>query len=99
MGRIPWIQPHTEETLVRLAEKGVKRLAVVCPAFTADCLETLEEIGVRARATFVAAGGEDLRLVPSLNAHPEWVAAIKELLTPYLATERQAAPALPSSGA
>ncbi|HEY9899230.1 MAG TPA: ferrochelatase [Pantanalinema sp.] len=97
LGRIPWIQPHTEEMLVRLAEKGVKRLAVVCPAFTADCLETLEEIGIRARATFVSAGGEDLRLVPSLNAHPEWVEAIKELLTPYLTT-RQAAPALPSSG-
>lgn len=84
LGRIPWIQPYTEETLVRLAEKGVKRLAVACPAFTADCLETLEEIGIRARETFVAAGGEDLRLVPSLNAHPEWVEALKEILAPHL---------------
>lgn len=84
LGNIPWIQPYTEETLVRLAKQGVKRLAVMCPAFTADCLETLEEIGMRARGTFVEAGGEDLRLVPSLNAHPAWVAAITELVAPYL---------------
>lgn len=96
LGRIPWIQPYTEETLVRLAKQGVKRLAVMCPAFTADCLETIEEIGMRARETFVAAGGEDLRLVPSLNAHPEWVSAIVELVAPYVPTPEPAAPALPS---
>ncbi|MNX90885.1 Ferrochelatase [compost metagenome] len=98
LGRTPWIQPYTEETLIRLAKKGVKRLAVMCPAFTADCLETIEEIGMRAKETFIAAGGEDLRLVPSLNAHPAWVDAVVELLAPHLPTERPAAPALPSSG-
>jgi ferrochelatase len=50
-----------------------KRLAVMCPAFVADCLETLEEIGLRARDSFIAADGEALTLVPSLNAHPAWV--------------------------
>lgn len=80
LGRTPWIRPYTDERLQELARAGVKRLAVMCPAFTADCLETLEEIGLRARETFRAHGGEDLRLVPSLNAHPRWVAAVAELV-------------------
>ena len=54
----------------------MKRLAVMCPAFVADCLETLEEIGIRAREQFKAAGGEELVLVPSLNATPRWVDAV-----------------------
>jgi ferrochelatase len=62
--------------LVELAQKGVKRLAVMCPAFVADCLETLEEIGIRAKESFIAAGGEALTLVPSLNSHPAWVRAV-----------------------
>jgi ferrochelatase len=68
-----WIEPYTDVVLVELAKKGIKRLAVMCPAFVADCLETLEEIGLRARDSFIAAGGEALTLVPSLNAHPAWV--------------------------
>ncbi|HEY9856259.1 MAG TPA: ferrochelatase [Stenomitos sp.] len=84
LGRTPWIKPYTDERLAELAKGGTKRLAVMCPAFTADCLETLEEIGLRARATFRAHGGEDLRLVPSLNTHPSWVAAVVDLLRPYL---------------
>ena len=56
------------------------RLAVLTPAFTADCLETLEEIGIRERASFLAAGGEELRLVPCVNAHPSWVAGLAELV-------------------
>src|SRR5580698_7790563 len=71
LGRTPWITPHTDVVLDELAGKGVKRLAVMCPAFVADCLETLEEIGLRARAQFKAAGGEELVLVPSLNATPK----------------------------
>jgi ferrochelatase len=68
-----WIEPYTDVVLVELAQKGVKRLAVMCPAFVADCLETLEEIGIRAKESFIAAGGEALTLVPSLNSHPAWV--------------------------
>lgn len=86
LGRTPWIRPYTDERLAELAQAGVKRLAVMCPAFTADCLETLEEIGLRARETFRAHGGEDLRLVPSLNSHPSWVSAVGELLAPHLAS-------------
>jgi len=73
LGRTPWIRPYTDETVRALAERGSRRLAVLCPAFVADCLETLEEIGMRAREDFLAHGGEDLRLVPSLNASPAWI--------------------------
>lgn len=80
LGRTPWIKPYTDEVLVTLAQRGVKRLAVFCPAFVADCLETLEEIAIRAKEDFVAAGGEELVLVPSLNDHPSWVAAVAALV-------------------
>jgi ferrochelatase len=76
LGRTPWITPHTDVEITRLARAGVKRVAVLCPAFVADCLETLEEIGIRARDQFRAAGGDELVLVPSLNATPAWVDAV-----------------------
>jgi ferrochelatase len=79
LGRTPWIRPYTDQVLVELAGRGVKRLAVFCPAFVADCLETLEEIALRARADFKAAGGEELALVPSLNASPAWVDCVVDL--------------------
>jgi ferrochelatase len=62
--------------LDELPKRGIRRLAVMCPAFVADCLETVEEIGIRAKAQFTAAGGEELVLVPSLNATPAWIDAV-----------------------
>jgi len=59
-----------------LASRGVKRVAVASPSFVADCLETVEEIAIRARQTFISAGGEDLQLIPSLNSGPRWVDAV-----------------------
>ncbi len=79
LGRTPWIGPHTDEVIERLAKAGKRRLAVVCPAFVADCLETLEEIAMRAKEQFVEAGGEELVLVPSLNDDPAWVSAAARL--------------------
>jgi ferrochelatase len=76
LGRTPWITPHTDVLLDELPKKGVKRLAVMCPAFVADCLETLVEIGIRAKDQFKPAGGVELSLVPSLNATPPWVDAV-----------------------
>jgi len=76
LGRRPWIQPYTDLLLPELAARGHRRLAVLCPAFVADCLETLEEIGIRAREQWLGLGGEDLLLVPSLNSEPAWVRAI-----------------------
>jgi ferrochelatase len=87
LGRTPWIKPYTDVLLDELAKKGVKRLAVMCPAFVADCLETLEEIGLRARAQFKAAGGEELVLVPSLNATPAWIDAVCAIARRHAATK------------
>lgn len=73
-----WIRPFTDEVLVKLAQDGVKRLAVACPSFVADCLETLEEIGMRADAAFRGAGGEKLALVPAVNANPVFMRGLAE---------------------
>lgn len=80
LGRDPWIEPHTDVRLRELAAGGTRRVAVICPAFVADCLETLEEIAIRGRDDFKAHGGEDLRLVPSLNATEAWVDAVLTLI-------------------
>jgi ferrochelatase len=76
LGRTPWIKPYTDLLLPELAARGHRRLAVLCPAFVADCLETLEEIAIRAREQWRSLGGEDLLLLPSLNAEPAWVKAV-----------------------
>lgn len=76
LGRAKWLEPSTENTLKELAEKGIKDLVVLCPAFVTDCLETLEEIAIRGRKTFLNAGGRSLRLIPCLNAHPDWVETV-----------------------
>ncbi len=79
LGRDPWIKPYTDVRLTELPREGRRRLAVLCPAFVADCLETLEEIALRNRADFIAAGGEDLALVPSLNSADVWADAVVEI--------------------
>jgi ferrochelatase len=76
LGRLPWLTPYTDRVLEGLPGEGIRRLTVVCPAFVADNLETLEEIGLTGRERFVAAGGERLDLVPCLNADPAWVDAL-----------------------
>ncbi|HZN99975.1 MAG TPA: ferrochelatase [Burkholderiales bacterium] len=78
-GYADWLQPYTEPTLVVLAREGVKRVDVVCPGFVADCLETLEEIGITARHAFLAAGGDELYLVSCLNDSPEWISALAQV--------------------
>lgn len=75
LGRVPWIQPYTEDVLKQLPSQGVKRLAVISPSFTADCLETLEELGERGKHTFLEAGGEAFELVPAVNFSPIFVSA------------------------
>ncbi len=76
LGRLPWLKPYTDEVLAELPGRGVRRLAVYCPSFVADNLETLEEIGIQGRDAFVQAGGESLTLIPCLNASPDWVKAL-----------------------
>jgi ferrochelatase len=79
-GRAEWLQPYTQDTVVALAKEGVRRVDVVCPGFVADCLETLEEIGIEARQAFLAAGGREFRLIPCLNEHPRWIAALTAIV-------------------
>jgi ferrochelatase len=80
LGREAWIKPYTDHLLREFPRRGVKRLVVFCPAFVADCLETLEEIGLRGRDTFLAAGGDAFALAPSLNTHPRWVETVVDLV-------------------
>ncbi|ROO39778.1 ferrochelatase [Pseudomonas sp. NFACC32-1] len=79
LGRAKWIEPYTEARLDELAKSGVKKVLVMCPAFVADCIETLEEIGDRGREQFREAGGEELVLVPCLNDEPQWAQALSTL--------------------
>lgn len=79
LGRNKWIEPYTEAQLDKLGKRGVKRLLVMCPAFVADCIETLEEIGQRGNEQFRAAGGEELVLVPCLNDQELWARALAKL--------------------
>jgi len=80
LGRDPWLKPYTDFEFVRLAESGVKKLLVICPAFVSDCLETLEEIAIRGREVFLGAGGTGFALIPCLNEHPRWIDALEKIV-------------------
>jgi len=84
MGRAKWLEPATQPTLERLARQGAGRVDVACPGFVSDCLETLEEIGLQARAAFQAAGGRELHTIPCLNDHPTWIAALAQIARRHL---------------
>lgn len=80
LGRTPWIKPYTDVMYQELASRGIKKVAVMCPAFVADCLETLEEIQIRGRDQYIGLGGQDLRLVPSLNDSPIWMDGLSQMI-------------------
>lgn len=80
LGRAKWIEPYTEEMLKKLPAKGKKRLAVICPSFFCDCLETLEEIELRGKEIFLAAGGESFRMIPCLNNSPAAFRCLEALM-------------------
>ncbi|HOW64519.1 MAG TPA: ferrochelatase [Candidatus Paceibacterota bacterium] len=84
LGRDPWLKPYTDTALADLPGRGIRHLLVTCPAFVADCLETLEEIGMRGKETFERAGGKMLTLIPCLNAHPDWISALENLAKRHL---------------
>jgi len=83
LGRQPWLKPHTDVILESMGKAGVKKLLVICPSFVADCLETLEEIGIRGRETFCHAGGRQLTLIPCLNQHPLWLSALETMVSDW----------------
>ena len=84
LGRAKWLEPYTEPTLIARAKAGVKRVDVVCPGFTSDCLETLEEIDMEGRAAFLTAGGQSFHYIPCLNDDPEWITALCNLSERHL---------------
>ena len=73
IGRDPWMEPYSDQEIERLAKEGKKKLLVICPAFVADCLETLEEISMEGKEIFLEHGGEEFHQIPCLNDHPKWI--------------------------
>jgi ferrochelatase len=84
LGRDPWLKPYTDFRLQELPQEGVKRLRVICPAFVSDCLETLEEIAMEGKETFLHAGGEDFKQIPCMNNHPAWLAVLNARVDRWL---------------
>ena len=93
-GKAKWLEPYTEPTVRELARGGLQRVDVICPGFTSDCLETLEEIAMEVRAAFIEEGGREFHYIPCLNAAPAWTQALYELSLSHLqGWPLQAAPA------
>lgn len=80
IGRASWAKPYTNDTLIHLYKNGIRRLAIACPSFTVDCLETLEEIGIRAKHQWLSLGSPDFLLIPSLNSDDNWILALSSEL-------------------
>lgn len=83
-GRAEWLKPYTADTVSELARKGTRRVDVVCPGFVADCLETLEEIALEAKALFLGAGGKEFNAIPCLNDRPGWIEALATIARDHL---------------
>jgi ferrochelatase len=84
-GRAKWLQPYTQATLEQLGRDGAKSVDVICPGFTADCLETLEEIAIECKDAYLAAGGGGFSYIPCLNERDEWIAALTDIALAKLA--------------
>ncbi len=83
-GREPWLQPYCDKTLEALPAQGVKAIDIICPGFSADCLETLEEVDMDNREVFLKAGGEHYRYIPALNDREDHIDALCEVLTAHM---------------
>ena len=84
LGKDPWLKPYTDFELERLAKSGIRNILVMSPAFVADCLETIEELGIRGKESFLAAGGQNFTLIPCLNESPAWLTALENMAKPFL---------------
>ena len=84
-GRAKWLEPYTEPTLVKMAQGGLQSVDLMCPGFTGDCLETLEEINMEAREAFLHAGGQKFTYIACLNDSPVWIKALAEFSAQHLA--------------
>ncbi len=88
-GKQVWLKPYTRETLSELSTTGIKSVDIICPGFSADCLETLDEIQIEYRDFFMQAGGEQFHYIPALNEHPDHINMMYALLSPYLSIADQ----------
>jgi protoporphyrin/coproporphyrin ferrochelatase len=80
LGRDPWLKPYSDMEIEKFPARGIKKLLVICPAFVSDCLETIEEMGIRGLETFRAAGGDEFTLIPCMNEHPLWLDALEKMV-------------------
>ena len=85
LGKDPWLKPYTDFELAEFPKRGVKKILVICPAFVSDCLETIEEIGMRGKETFIEAGGREFAQIPCLNEHPLWINSLENMARRFLA--------------
>ena len=83
-GKAEWLQPYTQPTLEQLGREGTARVDVICPGFVADCLETLEEIALECKAAFLSSGGREFHYIPCLNERPDWITALRTLVSTHL---------------
>jgi protoporphyrin/coproporphyrin ferrochelatase len=84
LGKDPWLKPYTDYELPRLATEGKKRMLVICPAFVSDCLETIEEIGMRGCEQFMAGNGKEFTRIPCMNEHLAWIDALEKMAARFL---------------
>jgi ferrochelatase len=91
-GKAKWLEPYTEPTLVKMAQEGIKSVDVVCPGFTGDCLETLEEISMEAREAFLHAGGQNFNYIACMNDSPVWIAALATISAQHIGGWETSAP-------
>ncbi|HSY43839.1 MAG TPA: ferrochelatase [Candidatus Acidoferrum sp.] len=84
LGRDPWLKPYTDLELAEFPKRGVQKLLVICPAFVSDCLETIEEIGMRGKETFISAGGKEFMQIPCLNEQTLWLSTLEKMARTFL---------------
>lgn len=89
LGRDPWLTPATATRLTELPNEGIKKLLVVCPAFVSDCLETLEEMVIQGKESFIKAGGESFIVIPCMNTQPLWIQTVTTWLKNYFAGDKE----------
>ncbi len=89
LGKDPWLKPYTDFELAEFPQRGIKKLLVMCPAFVSDCLETVEEINMRGRETFLGAGGQEFAQIPCLNEEPRWLGVLERMAGEFLGSATQ----------
>jgi ferrochelatase len=83
LGKTPWLKPYTDYELLRLEQEGKKKMLVICPAFVSDCLETIEEIGMRGCEDFMRASRQEFTRIPCMNEHPLWIEALEKMVARF----------------